>query len=318
MSDAPQPAAPVRLVQISDVHFSEQPGVRGFAEHDPDAGLAAVLEHAAEALHAADAVIASGDLADTGEPAAYRRLGEVLAGLSAPVHCLPGNHDRQEAYAAELPRPGVHVGGPVRLGPWLILLADSNALGQEHVGDGAYRDLDGRMTLADSPSLTEAEDKRLRGLLQDSDAEHVLLFLHQPPLENICPHLDPEGRLAALLKDFPEVRAMAAGHLHGDLTGEYAGRPVYVTPSTTYSIDYPGRRFDGPGYRVFTLHPDGGIETEVRTAPGPITDAMRARPAPRFLTDLMLGLVTVEDMRGMTDAEFEERFGEPRPVRGHA
>lgn len=31
----------------------------------------------------------------------------------------------------------------------------------------------------------------------------------------------------------------------------------------------------------------------------------------------MTGLVRVEELRAMTDEQFERRFGEPRPVREH-
>ncbi|MYS87210.1 metallophosphoesterase [Embleya scabrispora] len=306
----------VRLIQISDVHYRDAPGSHGFVRHDPDAGLAAALADAADALAAADVLVASGDLADTGEPGAYRRLAEVLQELPVPVYCLPGNHDNHDAYVAGLPRTGVHLEPAVRIGPWLLLMVDTNALGREHVGDGVYRDLDDRMTRADGPELSAPEAARIREILAGSDAEHVLLFLHQPPLAEICPRLDPSGRLGALLRDFGHIRAISGGHLHGSLEGEFAGVPVFVAPSTTYSIDYAGKRFDGPGYRTFTLYPDGRVDSEAHTAPGPITDAMRAKPAPRFLTDLMLGVVTIEEMREMSDEQFQARFGEPRPVRG--
>ncbi|MYV99497.1 metallophosphoesterase [Streptomyces sp. SID3343] len=306
----------IRLIQISDVHYRDQPGTHGFVQHDPDAGLAAALADAADAIAAADVLVASGDLADTGEPGAYRRLGDVLATLPVPVYCLPGNHDSHDAYTAGLPRTTVHLEPAVRIGSWLLLMVDTNALGREHVGEGVYRDLDDRMTRADGPELSPAEDARMRAILADSDAEHVLLFVHQPPLASICPSLDPSGRLGALLRDFPHIRAISGGHLHGSLEGEFGGVPVFVAPSTTYSIDYTGKHFDGPGYRTFTLYADGRVESAAHTAPGPITDAMRAKPAPRFLTDLMLGVVTIEDMREMTDEQFEQRFGEPRPVRG--
>jgi len=306
----------VRLIQISDVHYRDAPGKHGFVEHDPDAGLAAVLADAADAIASADVLVASGDLADTGEPGAYRRLGDVLDTLDTPVYCLPGNHDSHDAYTAGLPRTGVHLEPAVRIGAWLLLMVDTNALGREHVGDGVYVDLDDRMTRADGPELSAPEAARMRAILADTDAEHVLLFVHQPPIAAICPSLDPSGRLGALLGDFPKIRAIAGGHLHGDMHEEFGGVPVFVAPSTTYSIDYAGKHFDGPGYRTFTLHADGRVESSAHTAPGPITDAMRARPAPRFLTDLMLGVVTIEEMREMTDERFEERFGEPRPVRG--
>jgi hypothetical protein len=52
-----------------------------------------------------DAVLISGDLADTGAAAEYERVRELLTPLPMPVHLLPGNHDRLEwdgPYAADV------------------------------------------------------------------------------------------------------------------------------------------------------------------------------------------------------------------------
>ncbi|MGW0660778.1 metallophosphoesterase [Streptodolium elevatio] len=311
-----QVADAINVVQISDLHFPDTASVRGFVQHDPDRGLAAVLGHADAEIADADLVVATGDLADLGEPGAYERLGEVLDRLPAPVYCVSGNHDKNDAYQACLPRPNVHLEQAVRVGPWLMLFLDSNARGREEAGDGVYRDRDDRMTAAEQPGLTLGDAARARALLEASNAEHVFVWLHHPPLPDIAPDAQGDTELARLVRDFPRIRAIGAGHLHGDLKGEFEGRPVYVCPSTTYSIDYVGRVFDGPSYRVYTLYADGRVESEARTVPGSITDTMRAKSAPKFLTDLMMGRVTLEEMRALTDTEFEERFGEPRPTRG--
>ena len=308
----------VHVVQISDVHYTEAPGVRGFVRPDADLGLAAVLQDAAADLARADLVAATGDLADVGHPDAYRRLGEVLATVPAPVYCLPGNHDADVPFRACLPRPGVHIETAVRVGTWLMLFLDTNAMGQEDVGGGVHRDLDRRMLLADEPLVTPAEEARARAVLGVTDAEHVLLWVHQPPLASSAPTGESDGRLAALVRDFPKIRAIAGGHLHGTLDGEFEGRPVLVCPSTTYNIDYDRNHFEGPGYRVLALHADGRVESESRTVPGEITDAMRERPAPRYLTDLMMGRITIQELSALSDEDFEARFGVPRPAVDHA
>ncbi|WP_436777717.1 metallophosphoesterase, partial [Yinghuangia sp. YIM S09857] len=146
-----QVADAISVVQISDLHFPDSAGVRGFVQHDPDRGLAAVLGHADAEIADADLVVATGDLADLGEPGAYERLGGVLDRLPAPVYCVSGNHDRNDAYQACLPRPNVHLEQAVRVGPWLMLFLDSNARGREAGADGVWRDLDDRMTAAEQP-----------------------------------------------------------------------------------------------------------------------------------------------------------------------
>ncbi|MGC0417999.1 metallophosphoesterase [Embleya sp. AB8] len=311
----PDPLAAIGLVQVSDLHFRDSPGARGFARHEPDDGLAAVLADAAGAVAAATLVVATGDLADLGEPGAYERMGEVLDALPVPVYCLAGNHDRQDALQACLPRPNVHLEPAVRVGNWLMLFLDSNAHGLEPDGDGTYRDRDDRVHAAAQPGLTPIEERRARAILAGTRADHVFVWLHQPPLPQTAPDAQGDSELARLIRDFPKIRAIGAGHLHGDLSGEFEGRPVYVCPSTFFGIDHTNQALDGPGYRTYTLHPDGRVDTEVRIVPGEITDTMRAAPLPGYLADLMAGRITSEELRSLSDTEFEDRFGEPRPMR---
>ncbi|MFF7456886.1 metallophosphoesterase [Kitasatospora sp. NPDC008115] len=304
----------IGIVQISDTHFRDAPGARSFVAHEPDEGLAAVLAHAAGAVGDAALVVATGDLADIGEPAAYERLGEVLGALPAPVYCLGGNHDRQDPMQACLPRPTVHLEPAVQVGNWLMLLLDSNAHGRELSPDGTYRDRDDRVHAAAQPGLTPVEEQRARAILTATRAEHVFLWLHQPPLPETAPAAQGDSALALLVRDFPRIRAIGAGHLHGDLSGEFEGRPVHVCPSSYMSLDRRGGVLEGPGYRTYRLHPDGRVDTEVHTVPGPLTDTMRATPMPVYLADLMAGRVTGKELRALSDAEFEARYGERRPM----
>ena len=89
------------LAQLSDPHVLVGPGDRGSAE-SLAAGVAAVL-----ALRPRpDAVLVSGDLADTASAAEYERVRELLAPLPMPVHVLPGNHDDRDALRAHFPLDG--------------------------------------------------------------------------------------------------------------------------------------------------------------------------------------------------------------------
>ncbi|WP_327277577.1 metallophosphoesterase [Streptomyces sp. NBC_01224] len=116
-------------------HFQDSPGVRRFVSHEPDDGLAAVLADATQAITEAALVVATGDLADIGEPGAYERMGEVPDTPPTPVYCLAGNHDRQDTLQACLPRPNVHLESAVGVGNWLMLFLDSDAHGREVIGE---------------------------------------------------------------------------------------------------------------------------------------------------------------------------------------
>ncbi|MFE7192309.1 metallophosphoesterase [Kitasatospora sp. NPDC057541] len=304
----------IGIVQISDTHFRAAPGTRSFVAHEPEDGLAAVFADAADAIADAALVVATGDLADLGEPGAYDRLGGMLDTLPTPVYCLGGNHDRHDPMQARLPRPNVHVEPAVQVGNWLMLLLDTNAHGREATDDGGYRDLDDRVHRAAQPGLTPVEEQRARAILTATGAEHVFLWLHQPPLPRTAPDTETYRELTRLVRDFPTIRAIGAGHLHSDLSGEFEGRPVHVCPSSFMSIDAPNRILEGPGYRTYRLHPDGRVETEVRIVPGAMTEAMRATPMPVFLADMMAGRITGRELNALSDDEFEARYGERRPL----
>ena len=65
-----------------------------------DFGLAAV-----DLLLLFDAafVVVTGDLTDTGEPAAYEAFRAEISALSMPAHLMVGNHDDRGALAAAFP-----------------------------------------------------------------------------------------------------------------------------------------------------------------------------------------------------------------------
>ena len=74
------------LAQISDFHLRD-------GDEAPDRALAAAVEAVMAVRPAPDAVLASGDLADTPTAAEYDRVHRLLEPLPMPVHVLAGNHD---------------------------------------------------------------------------------------------------------------------------------------------------------------------------------------------------------------------------------
>ena len=116
------------FVQITDHHLLETEGglIRGFA---PAPAMRAVLRHmASTAAGAADFIVSTGDLVDSGSAAAYQAASRLLGLVGAPAaapgplrltaeglldkpfYCLPGNHDDREHFFTSLfgeaqPRP---------------------------------------------------------------------------------------------------------------------------------------------------------------------------------------------------------------------
>src|SRR3954470_22922356 len=76
------------LVQLSDPHIRVGPDDQGSAR-----ALAAAVERVLALADRPDAVLVSGDVADSGAEAEYQRARELLAPLDMPVHLLAGNHD---------------------------------------------------------------------------------------------------------------------------------------------------------------------------------------------------------------------------------
>src|SRR3954463_4173658 len=74
------------LAQLTDPHIR-------LGDDAPARPLAAAVAAVVALDPAPDAVLVSGDLADTGDPREYARVRELLAPLPMPYHVLPGNHD---------------------------------------------------------------------------------------------------------------------------------------------------------------------------------------------------------------------------------
>lgn len=243
---------PLRIVQITDLHLKATPGSRLWGA-DVDAGLSAVLARIQEKHPAPDFILATGDLVGD-DPDAYDRLRELLKPLGVPVYCLPGNHDFPAVMGQVLR------GGPVRkerylvAGNWQFVLLDSSFPGTPD-GHLAY----GELALLDTVLVTHPE-------------LHTLVCLHHNPVPTDTPWLDTmtvgNGEaLFAVLDRYPQVRAVAWGHIHGEFDARRGSVRLLGTPATCmqFKPKVPEPQVDDlpPGYRWFEFHPDGGLETGV-------------------------------------------------------
>lgn len=180
------------------------------------------------------ALVFTGDLADEGEPEAYRRLRAVVepvaAELGAEVVWAMGNHDDRAAYARELfgderpdagdrPQDRVHEVAGLR-----IVSLDTSVPGWHH---GA---------------LTDDQLEWLSDVLATPAAHGTILALHHPPIpvpmlrlaELI--ELHDQDRLAAVLAG-SDVRAILGGHFHFTSHSTFAGIPVSVASATCYTSE---------------------------------------------------------------------------------
>ena len=89
------------LAQLSDPHLRVGAGDREAAD-----ALAAAVRSVLALRPAPDAVVVTGDIANSAAAGEYERARELLAPLSMPVHVLPGNHDDRDALREFFAPPG--------------------------------------------------------------------------------------------------------------------------------------------------------------------------------------------------------------------
>ncbi len=241
------------ILQISDCHLVV-PGAELIGV-DTQKSLEAVLDQAL-ARHAPDLVLATGDLAHDPLPDVYVRFAEtVRARTSAPLLCLPGNHDVLQAMqTAGLPL------GTITVGNWLVATLDS------HEDE------------APTALITAADRAEVQTALAHAGAEHCLVATHHPMVTINCPWLDRDRiqngpELIEWLSECSAVdgtsrlRGVVFGHAHQIVGADVAGVPVWGAPSTCFQFLPESERFSldtqPPGYRWLHLADDGAIATEV-------------------------------------------------------
>lgn len=265
------------VAHLSDPHLLAA-GALQYGVVDPEAGLRLALARLARLEHPPQAIVFTGDLADLGEPEAYRRLREVVepaaAGMGAEVVWVMGNHDERAAYARELfpdetfeddaTQDRVHDVAGLR-----IVSLDTTVPGYHH------------------GELTDAQLAWLAVVLA-TPAEHgTLLAVHHPPIPiPMTPaweliELHDQHRLAEVLTG-TDVRGILGGHFHFTTYSTFAGIPVSVASATCYSGDpAPLERFVSgvDGHQALTmlhLYADRVVHTVVPVGDAPEVSALPA------------------------------------------
>ena len=298
----------VRIAQLSDTHFLEDDAAPegGFAYNTADAFDAVHAHLATHEPH--DLVVVTGDVADHGRPAQYRRAANAFDRIASPVNVCPGNHDQDVAFTAGLGRPTVGTSRVIEAGNWCFLFADSNA--GVMVPDDSGRHLDPANyddRLHGNGSLGSREASWLRDMCATTDAEHVFVWLHHPPNPPFALSADENyaAEWRAVIADLPKVRGFGAGHTHVPDHYEFAGRPVFVSPSLKNNFDLTAKTLLPPGYRTYEFAPDGTVTSEVH-----LVDEHRWPRHP-------LGRAVVALLNGeLTYAQFDEIVARKRAETG--
>jgi 3',5'-cyclic AMP phosphodiesterase CpdA len=215
------------IVHMSDTHLVAADDLL-YGKVDCDANVAAALAQLESAQFRPDAILLTGDLADTGLAEAYLRLRPQIEAaakrLGSRVIWVMGNHDKREQFRSLLldqepsnePVDEVHWIGGLR-----IIVLDSTVPGYHH------------------GEITDAQLAWLRSELAIPAAEGTILALHHPPMPdpvyvNVGIELQDQHKLADVVRG-SDIRSILAGHLHYSTNTTFAGIPLSVASATCYT-----------------------------------------------------------------------------------
>lgn len=260
-----EPASHV-IIHVSDPHFLAG-GARLGGRYDVAESFARTLDAIRTVHPHPAAIVVTGDLADLGEPDAYRRLRAavepVARELGAPVVWVAGNHDERPALRAGL--LGLEPTEEPVTSVWdldgLRLIALDTSVPGWHHGD-----------------LDEGQLSWLAEVLSEPAPHGTLLAMHHPPLPSHLPLFDilelrHQDEFAEVVRD-SDVRGILAGHLHYSSHGMFAGVPVSVASATCYTMNVarPSAEVNGmdaaQAFQLVHVYPDTITHTVV-----PVTDA---------------------------------------------
>ena len=235
------------LIHFTDVHAVAD-GLLLHEHVDTVGSLATGLAAVVASGWKVDAIVVSGDIADAGDDASYRRVAELLEPaareLGATVVVAMGNHDLRAALRAGLTDEEAGDGAydrAVRIGGLRVITLDTAVPGKAH------------------GELDDGQLEWLRGELATAAPDGSVLVLHHPPIPSALPMMNAIGlrspeRLAEVLSG-SDVRLVLAGHTHSATAGSVAGIPVWVGPASAYALDPlpPAGTARGLGFQAYTL-----------------------------------------------------------------
>jgi Icc protein len=244
----------LRLLHLTDLHLFEDVAGEIYGVRTDDtfrATLARALETAPGPI---ELILVTGDIAEDGRTATYRRFRTEILAAGLPVMCIPGNHEDREALGAVLSAPPLQLGGARRLGGWHVVMLDSHLPGR------------------DEGELGEPELDLLDRELAAAGDAHVLVCVHHQPVPVGSAWLDAyglrnPGAFLSRIEGRPNVRAVLFGHVHQASDRMHRGIRMMSTPSTcaqfTPNTQTCVMDLAPPGFRWLELLPDGSLRTEV-------------------------------------------------------
>lgn len=226
---AEYPRADHFLLHLSDTHLLAGDR-RLYNSLDSEKHLRQLFAELESSGSRPEAIVFTGDLADKGEPDAYRKLRSIVEPaadrLGAQVIWVMGNHDNRQAFRSslfgELPTANP-VDRAYDVNGLRVITLDTSVPGQHH------------------GEVTDAQLDWLAEELSTPAPHGSILAMHHPPLPSVLDlavavELRDQAGLAEVLEG-SDVRSIIAGHLHYSSMGTFAGIPVSVASATCYTQD---------------------------------------------------------------------------------
>lgn len=217
------------LLHFSDTHLIAGDG-NLYGDVNADRYMKQVFTEVLESGARPDAMIFTGDIADTGEIDAYRKMRSLAEATAeqngAKVIWAMGNHDNRSNFyegllgeaASENPLDRVYDLNGLR-----VITLDTSVPGH-HYGE-----------------ITQDQLLWLSNELKSSAKDGTILALHHPPIpavieSAITVELRDQKKLAEVITG-SDIRGIIGGHLHYSCSATFAGIPVSVASSTCYTQD---------------------------------------------------------------------------------
>jgi 3',5'-cyclic AMP phosphodiesterase CpdA len=244
----------LKFIHLTDLHLTAN-GERP-AGYDTYANTQRALAHALDLFPDAAFVVVTGDIANWGEPDAYRRLERLLEPVQVPVFLMIGNHDNRDNFFAVFgerhPFALPYAQYAQTMNGYDLVFLDTQGVGS-HAGWL-------------SPARLDWLDQTLAGAQND-----VLLFMHHHPVSLHAPALDAKG--LTNWPDFHEVlgrhrsriRHIFHGHCHILLQGNVEGisftglRSMSDQAYTDLKLSKAARLHAEPHYGVALVTPNSVV-----------------------------------------------------------
>lgn len=218
------------LVHISDTHLIAGDDKLYGSTVSGDDTLKELLAELEASKNKPDAIIITGDIADQGDPEAYRKVLQIInpvaERMGTEVVWVMGNHDDRSNFRE-------------------VLLDESPSY---ETIDRVY-DINGlRLIVLDTSvkgfhhgEITEKQLEWLKNVLSTSSEHGSILAMHHPPIPSMLQlskttELRDQKVLAEIIKG-SDIRSIIAGHLHYSSNSTFVGIPVSVATSSCYTQD---------------------------------------------------------------------------------